>query len=376
MSTRRDFLRQTAVIGGGVIASRAAFAIPVRQPAPRALRILLLGGTGTSGPHMVAHALQRGHEVTIFSRGRSEATVEQEMFDHVEHLIGDRRDNLTALEGRQWDAVIDNSGRDPEWTRRSAELLRDSTDVYLYTSSTGVFYPYLTDRPNEDRELLYEEPAETNGEYWYAVMKARSEAEALKVFGQERTIITRPTYMIGPGDGSDRFIHWPIRLARGGEILVPGQTDDPVQWIDSRDVAAFTIHTIEQRTTGTFNLAGPRSRMGMQAFVHGAHAAVSSSVDWVWIDDNEFLLEHGVSYIVPWIMPVGNDWGSARIDNSRAIEAGLTFRPLAATTADTLAWWQSGAIPPERRARIETHPESLFNREAGIIAAWRAKSRH
>lgn len=366
--TRRRFLR-TGLAAGSALA--LGLRLPRTAAAP--LRILILGGTGFTGPHLVALALERGHTVTTFTRGRSAPSTHPEVFEHVEQLIGDRQYDLTALEGRTWDVVVDNSGRDAAWTRASAELLRDAAGVYLYTSSTGVYYPYLGSDITEDTPVRMEEPEESSLDYWYGVMKARSEQEALRVFGEDRTVIVRPTYMLGPGDSTDRYVLWPARLERGGEVIVPGRPDDPIQYVDARDMVAFQLHLLEQRTTGTFNVVGPREPLGVRAFADGVRTAMGTDADWVEIDDYDFLLEHNVPYVVPWIMPVGNDFGSARVNGSRARAAGLGHRPLAETVVDFNRWWHSDAVAAERRAKVMEDPDGLVQREAAIVAAWRAR---
>jgi 2'-hydroxyisoflavone reductase len=253
-------------------------------------------------------------------------------------------------------------------------MLRDAVDLYVYTSSTGVYYPYLGADLAEDTRLVLEAPEEANEDLAYGVMKTQSELEARRAFGDDRTIVVRPTYIAGPGDTSNRFPYWPVRIERGGRILVPGHADDPVQYVDVRDLAEFMIHLVETRAAGTYNVAGPASRLGMHAFVHGVHAAVSSPVEWVPVPDYDFLVEHGVPYVVPWIMPVDDNFGSARVNASRAVAAGLAFRPLAVTVRDTLDWWHSGAVPDVRKARLTDDPEGLMAREASILDAWAARS--
>lgn len=156
-------------------------------------------------------------------------------------------------------------------------------------------------------------------------------------------------------------------------MLVPGKPADPVQFIDVRDLAEFMVRMSESENAGIYNVVGPSSEMGIHACVHGIHAAVSSPVEWVSIPDYEFLKSHGVSYIVPWIMPEGSNVGSARVDASRAQAAGLTFRPLAKTSADVLEWWYSDAITDERRASLTDQDGGLFSREHAIIQAWRRR---
>ncbi len=342
------------------------------------LNILILGGTSFLGPHQIAYALGRGHKVSIFTRGKTKPTIYTDLFEQVESLVGDRADNLEALKNRKWDAVIDNSGRRVEWTEATAKLLKDNVDTYLYTSSTGVFYPYLTDSIKEDHPLVLEMPEvledeEMKMEYGYGIMKAKSEMAAKEHFGADRTIVVRPTYMVGPADKTDRFIHWPIRLSKGGEVLVPGKADDPVQIADVRDIAEWMIRLIEDKAVGTYNAAGPNAQTGILDFITEAKSAYEADNQLVLVDDYEFLNEQGIYYIVPWIMPEGNNWGSSRINNQHAIANGLTFRPLVDTMKDTHAWWYSEAVPAEKREEYENNPEGVLAREAKILAAWKER---
>ncbi len=369
-TTRREFLIASAAAGGALTLGLGSYAC---TPSNRPLNILILGGTNFTGPHLVKNALERGHSVSTFTRGQTQPTINKELFNEVEQLVGDRADTLEALKGRTWDAVIDNSGRNVEWTTASAELLKDAADLYVYTSSTGVYLPYLGMDITEDTELVLADdpPGERLS---YGVMKSLSEMEARKSFGEDRAIIVRPTYIVGPADPSDRWQYWPIRIQRGGEVFVPGREDDPVQYIDARDLAEFMIRLIENRTAGTFNVAGPASPMGMHEFVHGVHDALQSDVTWIKTTDYDFLQEHNVGAIIPWIIPIGDYVGSARINIDRAKSDGLTFRPLAVTANDTLEWWNSDAVTDERRATAFNNPRGMNpDREAEVIAAWKAR---
>ena len=372
MTSRREFLATVAAAG------LASSAKPVESLAQsRSLRILILGGTGFSGPHLVERALERGHAVSTFSRGRTEPPVHAQLFRDVEQLLGDRATDLSALRAGRWDAVIDNSGFRESWTRESAELLRDRAGLYVYTSSTGVYYPYLGDDIREETVPVLEVPSGITDvqriEYEYGVMKARSEIAAREVFGEERTLVVRPTYIMGPGDPTDRVTYWPVRLARGGEVMIPGRPADPVQYIDVRDLTAWMIRLIEENASGTFNAAGPASATGMHQFVHGVHAVFSTPVEFVSVDDYEFLTEHRVLDAVPWIMPVGDNHGSARASKQRALARGLTFTPLADSMRDLYEWWLSDAVPEERRATLTAAATSLMAREPEILAAWRSR---
>jgi 2'-hydroxyisoflavone reductase len=381
---RRRFLKTTLAAGGALglgLDPTPAFArrvgeAPARSPssseAPRHLDILILGGTSFLGPHQVRYALERGHSVSIFTRGRTKPALFEEAFEHVEHLIGDRENNLEALKGRRWDAVIDNSGRKVSWTRDSAQLLKGSARTYLYVSSTGVFYPYRTVEIDENGPIPLTDPTDGKSEdYAYGVMKANSEIEARKAFG-DHALIIRPGYIVGPGDRSDRFTYWPVRVEQGGEILVPGKKDDFVQQIDVRDLTEWMIRRLEEGEGGVYNATGPASHLTMAEFVYGVRAATSAELSWTWIEDYDFLTEHEISYAIPWIMPTGDYRGSQRIDCARARASGLTFRPLAVTAMDTLEWWHSDAVGEAWRA----HPRFVLTpeRERSILDAWKERA--
>lgn len=342
------------------------------------LNILILGGTSFLGPHQVAYAMSRGHSITTFTRGKTKPTVHNNLFEDVEQLIGDRADNLDALRDRKWDAVIDNSGHKSEWTSATAELLKDNVDLYLYTSSTGVYYPYLSSNIKEDKELVLAvlegiESEDEKMEYGYGVMKANSEIEAKRIFGKDRSIIVRPTYMVGPADKLDRFIHWPVRLSQGGEIMIPGKSDDPIQYIDVRDVASWMIRLIENKNTGTFNAVGPAEPMGMSDFVKEAHSIFNNDASFVMIDDYDFLNKHHVPYLIPWIMPVDKNKGSALVNNRLAIANGLTFTPLTQTMIDTHHWWYKEEAIAEHRQKFESNPDTVLAREKAIISNWKLR---
>lgn len=368
--TRRDFLGSTAAAIGALGVGRLPAVAPPRRRQGASLRVLILGGTNFLGPHQVRCLLERGHHVSIFTRGQREPVMFPELFERVEHLTGDRNGDLTALAGGRWDAVIDNSGQRVEWARDSAQLLRDTVRYYVFVSSTGVFHPYRTTDIPEDGpiELADDPPRE---QPTYGVMKALSERAVRDAFG-ERAIVVRPGYIVGPGDSTDRFPYWPVRVHRGGAILAPGKHSDPVQLIDVRDLTEWMIRLIERGTTGTYNAVGPLGPLTMAEFLYGVRAAVSTPVSWVWVDDYEFLRAHRLQYAIPWIMPVDDQVGAMRISQAQAVAAGLTYRPLADTVRDTIAWWYSDAVPETRRAapRFAISAE----REAEILTAWRART--
>jgi 2'-hydroxyisoflavone reductase len=371
MTTRRDFLRAGTVLGGALIGGGAtAFADAAAQlalaPARAPIDLLILGGTGFIGPHLVRHAVARGHRVTIFTRGRHQADLPNE----VVRLIGDRNGQLGALAGKRWDAVVDDSATNPDWVHQSAQLLKDSTGRYLFTSSTGVYYPYLKRGLDESITPHLDVRDPKDGSETYGVAKARCEREVQEGFGS-RALIVRPTYIVGPGDTSDRFPYWPVRLARGGEVLAPGRRDDPVQFIDVRDLAEWIVRLLEQQREGVYNAVGPRESLTMPAFLEQARAAIRSDAKFTWVDDYAFLAAHQIDEAIPWARLEGNDEGMMSIRNDKAVAAGLTFRPLATTVRDTLAWWPS--VPEVRRAkpRFAITPE----KESKALADWHARGR-
>jgi 2'-hydroxyisoflavone reductase len=339
--------------------------------APRALEILILGGTGFLGPHEVHLALERGHSVTIFNRGRTEPRMFLPDFDHVERLVGDREDDLAALEGRRWDVVIDNSTRSPGWAEATVDLLRDSANHYVFVSSTGIYYPYLTTNISESVPVLTEDTrGGQDGSMAYGVMKANAEEAARSGFG-DRAIILRPGHIAGPGDTQpNRFPYWTTRMERGGEILAPGMKSDPTQLVDVRDLIGFMFHLFESGQGGTLNVTGPASPMPMEEFLYGIRACTGEPVSWVWVDDHEWLAENRLGAAIPWILPVGDEVGHMSIDASRSLAAGLTLRPLARTVFDVIDWWHSEAVGPEIRDNVRFPLTS--EREAELIAAWRA----
>jgi 2'-hydroxyisoflavone reductase len=366
--TRRDYLRLSAAAGALLaIPEGAAMAAPAKK-----LRILILGGTGFTGPHQVRYALARGHEVTIFNRGRQPKTWP----GHVEELIGDRNTgDLKALDGREWDVCIDNPTTLPFWVRDAGRVLKGKVKQYIFVSTISVYASNARPADETDPVAAYKgadpmaEKASSNS--LYGPLKAVSEAEARRQFGEGATTVIRPGLIVGPGDETDRFTYWPVRLARGGEVLAPGDGTDPVQFIDARDLAEWTVRMAETGTTGTFNGTGPARPMTMRQFLAGVAAGVHAQPEVTWVS-TKFLEAEDVSPwgdLPVWIPGQGDTAGFARRNIDKALKAGLTYRPLSVTAADTLAWYRE--LPAERQS-AKMRAGLTAEREAALLAKWRS----
>ena len=377
-NTRRKFLGTSLALGlAPMLNANPTQALLNIKKSDKKLKILILGGTSFLGPHQIAYALGRGHEVSTFTRGKTVPKVHSEAFSQVESLIGDRENNLEALKNRKWDVVIDNSGRRTKWTEDTAQLLKDNVGYYMYTSSISVYYPYVGKDFSEDRTVVLKIPEDATEiekqTYEYGVMKATSELAAIDAFGKDRSIIVRPTLIVGPGDRTDRFPYWLARLEKGGDVIIPGSREEVVQYIDVRDLAEWMIRLLENQAAGTYNGSGPGFPMTTNAFVHGVHASYTSPVNYIQIDDADFLVENGIIGLQPWVVQLPEYAGMSQSDNSRAIQAGLTFRPLSETVQATHDWWYSDAVSKERRENILTGERALMQREKEILAKWKRR---
>lgn len=368
MPTRRDFLdpirslaalrRDPATAEPAIRLGPAALAAP--RPA-RSLRILFLGGTGFIGPHMVRYAMYRGHKVSLFNRGRTAP----DLFPGAEAFVGDRDGKLDALKGGRWDAVVDNSGYVPRHVRDSADLLKDATGRYLFIS-TGSVYKFDQDEIPEDGDLLdIEDPNSEDVNKYYGQLKILCENVVRERF-QHRATVLRLHVVAGPGDPTDRFTFWPVRIDRGGDVIAPGNPNDPVQYIDARDLAEFTVHCLENDIGGTFNTAGPAlAETPMDQFLYGVRAVTTGPVAFHWID-SKFLAAQQVRYPL-WLPQDGPARGLSKVRSNRAVAAGLKFRPLAVTARETLEWFKSE--PADRQAKLNLQ----LDRDAKALAAWKAR---
>ena len=379
-SNRRDFLKTAAASGAGLwLAAQSAASATSKEAAAagRPMKLLILGGTRFLGPAVVEHALDRGHSVTLFNRGKSNP----QMFPELEKLKGDRDPDkgagLKALRNRKWDAVVDTSGFFPRMVRASSELLAESVGQYVFVSSLSVYAETAKIGIDEtDPVATMDDPTlETFGDefQYYGPLKALCE-QAAEAAMPGRATSVRPGLIVGYRDSVPRFTYWPVRVERGGEVLSPGTPDDPVQYIDVRDLAAFIVHAIENKATGVFNTNGPtEAATSIGEVLHGCKAVTGGSATFTWVDA-EFLEKQEVqpwAHMPLWIPPTGEYAGFHRMNCGKAIAAGLTTRPLAETVRESLAWfheWPEGE-PFPWRGGIE--PE----REREVLAAWHARGK-
>jgi len=385
IATRRDFLKTLSLagvaVGLGGLARPLAGRARAGEPAARGRRIRVLGGTGQAGPHLVADLLARGHTVTLFNRGKRS----EELFPDVECLIGDRQpdstEGLAALaaeidRGRTWDACVDIWPHIPRIVENTAVLLRGHVGRYLYVSSISVYADHS--QPGQDETApVGAAPDADSTEYTdelFGPFKAECENRVRRHYPDRHTIV-RPGLIVGPRDFSFRGGYWPVRVRRGGEVLAPGDGEDPIQLIDGRDLTAFETRCLEQGIGGTFNVVGPHPArpLTMRRYLETCREASGSDATLVWVDDT-FLEEQGVGawMDMPCWIPAAGDYagfGSRSID--RALAAGLTFRPLADTVRDTLTWYDE--LPGDRREGVTKRAGLAPEREAEVLAAWRAR---
>ena len=383
-TSRRRFLR-TALLAAtfvGIVATVGATIRTARaeEKAPRPLKILVLGGTGQTGPHFIRAALDHGHTVTMFNRGnRSE-----ELFPEVECLIGDRNepDGLKALEdaiadGRTWDVCIDIWPSHPKLVDASASLLKDAVGHYMFVSSISAYAEHAT--PHQDETA----PVAEAPENWrdlefsmelYGAFKAECENRVRHYFPDKHTIF-RPGLIVGPRDFSFRGGYWPVRVRKGGETLAPGNPSDPIQIVDGRDLADFELLCMERGTTGTFNVTGPKDPLTIGAYLEGCKKATGSDATFTWVPAS-FLEAQEVSAwmnMPTWIPPDGEYAGFGSYNVNKAIAAGLKYRPLSETVLDTLTWYDS--LDEKVRDGVTQRAGLPSEREAEVLAAWHAEEK-
>ena len=350
--TRRRFL--ASLTAAGTLAT-----------APPARRILILGGTGFLGPATVEAARARGHQLTLFNRGKTRPG----LFPGLETLHGDRDPNLgaglKALHGRQWDAVIDNSGYFPRHLAASAKLLAPNVRHYLFISTLSVYADNRTEGQDETGSIatIPDPTLEKITEQSYGALKALCEKAAQDALPGRVTVV-RPGYIVGPDDPSGRFTYWPVRVDRGAEVLAPGAPADPVQFIDVRDLGRWLVTLVEKGATGVFNAVGPERRLAWGDFLKACQKATPNNSALTWVP-GDWIAKQGEDIFPIWAPYQGQTRGFHTWKNTRALKAGLTFRPYQDTARDTLAWYK--AQGPGGRTKLAGPPP---RKEAELLAAW------
>ncbi len=322
------------------------------------MNLLILGGTAFVGRALAEAALDKGHTITLFNRGLRNT----ELFPGIEQLHGDRLDDVSALAGRKWDAVIDCSAYVPRAVTNTSQYLADSCSQYLFISTISVFSEFET--PNQDETApvaqLEDPTVEVVTGDTYGGLKVLCEAKVLEAFGDRATII-RPGLIVGPNDYTDRFTYWPVSMARGGKVIAPAVKDQPVQFIDVRDLSEWCIRLLETGVTGTFNATGPKIPYRLEQVLDACQQGTQSEILWV---DPAKLTELGAEAWTdfPFVLDFkGERNGLMQINVDKAVNAGLTYRPLPQTIQDTVAWALSRpeGVPLKAGMSVEKHGQIL-----------------
>ena len=368
-ASRRQFLAASLAAAG--LGVWPAVAGAQAAPATRKLKILFLGGTGFLGPHTVQYAIDRGHEVTLFNRGKTNA----DLFPELEKVVGNRDPDvdqgLSGLEGRQWDAVIDTSGFVPRIVGASASLLAENVGQYLFVSTICQYQDWLEGVPLRTEEWprgTLEDPTTEDVQTHYCYLKAYCEIAAEQAMPGRVTQI-RPGLIVGPRDNTDRFTYWPVRATRGGEMLAPGKPSDLTQYIDVRDLAAFMVHCVEQKLTDSYNAV--RHPFPIGEFLETCVRVTDSRTSLTWLPA-DFLAAHDLQSwrdLQMWADSESPMAGSLSWSGRKALDAGLTIRPLEETIRDTLAWFHS--LPAERQQSLRSGIPA--GKETEVLAAWRRR---
>lgn len=327
------------------------------------MKILIIGGTQFLGRHLTDAALKGGHEVTLFNRGNTNPG----LFPQAEHIKGDRDGGLGALDGRTWDVAIDTCGYIPRAVKDSTEKLADAVEHYTFISTISVYSDQTTRNMDESGPLatLTDETTENVTGETYGGLKVLCERAAEAVM-PGRVLHVRSGLIVGPYDPTDRFTYWPVRVAQGGEVLAPGKPDHPTQFIDARDQVEWILRMAEARKTGIYNVTGPAETLTMGTLLDTCKTVSGSDATFTWVSD-EFLIEREVAAFteLPLWLPESYD-GLMSLNVDKALQDGLTFRPLETTVRDTLAW--NATRPGDRPA---PRAGMMQDKEVELLAAWK-----
>jgi 2'-hydroxyisoflavone reductase len=324
------------------------------------MKILVIGGTRFLGRTFVEVALDQGHELTLLNRGRTGP----DLFPDIEHLRGDRDGDLAVLRGRQWDIVVDTCGYVPRIVEKSADFLQDSIERYIFISTISVYADFSKPGIDEGSPLakIEDESTEEVTNEAYGPLKVLCENVVLDTY-PERSTILRCGLTIGPYDPTDRFTYWPVRIQRGGEVLAPSPPHMQVQFVDATDLADFILLLAKNRITGVYNTTGPMQKLTMEGFLNACINITGSNASLTWVSE-DFITSHDVDHIPVWT-PM--DWrGIFQVNCTRAINAGLLFKPLEQTIRNTLDW--HATRPSDYELKVGLKPD----REKELLEKWRA----
>lgn len=331
-------------------ATAAILASGWAQAEAKPLRVLIFGGTGFIGPHFVRTLRARGHAITLFNRGKRNPR----LFTDVETLIGDRNGQVDAIKGREWDVVIDDSGYVPKNVKLTTDILKGHAGHYIFVSSISAYADLTPPGIDEDYKLatLADPATEEITDTTYGALKAACEKTVEQAFGGNSAVL-RPTYIVGPGDTSDRFTYWPVRAARGGEMLAPGSPADPIQFVDVRDLADFMRLCVENRISGSYNVCNPPGAVTIGELLETAKRVSGATTKIIWapadfLDKNQALKGNEVPI---WAPTTGELAGATLVSSARAVAKGLRFRPVETTVRDTLAWHAQRPAEQQQKLR-------------------------
>jgi len=394
---RRDFLIQTAIAGGTLLAFGGTLPVIAQEeramPNTKPLRLLILGGTGFIGPHFVRTAVERGHAVSVFNRGKSHADLPA----GVERLLGDRNGDLKSIQNRDWDAVLDLSAYGPIWVRKVGQALKGRVGHYTFISTIATYeHPEIGGQISENSPVLTyagsEDPyslTEPRSMQEYGALKVLCEREAERQF-PGNTLILRVGYIAGPGDPQGYLTYLPARMEKGGDVLLSGDPSTPVQFIDVRDVADSSVCIAEKRTTGVYNTVGPAVPTSLGQLIQAACAAASTSPSVTWVPAAWLALQKDREMwgkLLFWTFESEGLAWAMRVNIERALAKGLKIRPANTTLADTLDWYRN--LPEERQAQLlsisrkkadgsgwemeSIRWQAYLERERETLTAWRAQ---
>ena len=367
---RRVILKSVAA-AGVLSALPGCFGVLANRNKPQ--RVLIMGGTGFIGPHMVRHLVAVGHEVTLFNRGKTNP----HLFTELETIKGDRlTDDVKKLGNRQWDVVIDNSAFVPRAVKYLLNIIADNIEHYIFIS-TGSVYAQARQKYRDEKAPLkaIDDPSSEDVNRHYGALKVLCEQSAQAIM-PGRVMVMRMGIVAGPGDHSDRFHYWAVKASRGGDIAVPGDGSDPVQFLDVRDLADWVVYCVQHRPIGIFNTISPPGKFTMGALIELCKTRINPQANFVWLsaaflDNQNFLGARGYSKFPMWTNPLSDKAGMFSRDTQKAQASGLPTRQLVQSLQDSFDWFQT--LPDERREQLNAGPS--LAEEQQLLSMWRVQNR-